>query len=806
MPDPVFDSFLICRKISSEDNLDKKQSQASSVRSKISPKADNYKRKFRYSGSTDVPNEIIDAVAGAKADNFNLRLDKAAKRMRLNRTQVKSVLRQLVESPDLLNYAMERAGDKPGTSTTQAEPRITRKLAKDVVSSGGKLNWFLEKVAQTPQKKDSESLALLHEEFPEDDPDQEYDPTADIEALKAAGAIARLENSLNDVSDDDNFVPSDLDGTPGRTSSVAGDETAILKTPNSEGFSSPATSTISSTDDAANRKCKSSKSNPFEFKQPTSYQHDMYSPNFVFYNKTLEDSTAVRSLNFEKSDHNGTSKLKNKMQGSGLEDCSDGKSPKPSRNTRSKASLKDVSIDELAPMYLDMENVKLPPDPDINFDTYETIEEESERLFAEFLKETYVQSDKGGDKDCGSEEPQGGEADDPDYEFNQMGEDHTPDEYRYNRSTKIPQKEVDALMQELLEAYSLDQESATNINEPANTTRSGNPKNEQDTSLDTKNVETTEMQSPPQQMTPEQYAMIGQQIRQHIQLLTQMTLLTSKEPMWQNLNDHCKEMTNELFSKSLVIKSTDQHQTHTSIVAQANLFPSLGVVQEWENLQFSPTEVQQGNKGEKYNLSPKLMEFMCDKPGAFIYPHLLPHSAINPAEDKMVFWSSGEDELIALQLEDYEKSNPSSKKCQANCLKDIHKNLIRNKTVPQIRSRYKNQTKKILIEKGKNDSSSSGNGGMNAILFYKEYKTAPRNSDFYQHVPYQTNDIWKKLKDMPLDDAPIVWKKHIGKLRGEKDLSEGGTDIIDTRPGQVYSNSGKFTSKTLKIIYSLNMF
>ena len=87
--------------------------------------------------------------------------------------------------------------------------------------------------------------------------------------------FARLENSLNDVSDDDNFVPSDLDGTPGRTSSVAGDETAIPKTPNSEGFSSPATSTISSTDDAAHKKFISNKSNTFEFKQPTSYQHDM---------------------------------------------------------------------------------------------------------------------------------------------------------------------------------------------------------------------------------------------------------------------------------------------------------------------------------------------------------------------------------------------------------------------------------------------------------------------------------------------------------------------------------------------------
>ena len=128
----------------------------------------HYKRKIRYGGSIDVPNDIFDAVAGAKGDNFNLRLDKAARRMRLNRTQVKSVLRRLVESQDLVNYALERAGDKPGT---QAEPRITRELAKHVVKSGGKLNWFLEKVAQTPQKSTADSLALMQKEFPEDEDD-----------------------------------------------------------------------------------------------------------------------------------------------------------------------------------------------------------------------------------------------------------------------------------------------------------------------------------------------------------------------------------------------------------------------------------------------------------------------------------------------------------------------------------------------------------------------------------------------------------------------------------------------------------
>ena len=34
---------------------------------------------------------------------------------------------------------MEKAGDIP---ESQVEPRITRELAKQVVNSGGKLNWF----------------------------------------------------------------------------------------------------------------------------------------------------------------------------------------------------------------------------------------------------------------------------------------------------------------------------------------------------------------------------------------------------------------------------------------------------------------------------------------------------------------------------------------------------------------------------------------------------------------------------------------------------------------------------------------
>ena len=121
---------------------------------------------------------------------------------------------------------------------------------------------------------------------------------------------------------------------------------------------------------------------------------------------------------------------------------------------------------------------------------------------------------------------------------------------------------------------------------------------------------------------------------------------------------------------------------------------------------------------------------------------------------------------------------------------NIHRNLIRNKTVPQIRSRYKNQTKKVLIEKGKSDVNVQGNGPMNAILYYKEHKKAPRNTELYRMLPYAGTSVWMKLKDMPLPEFPIIWRKYLEKLSGSN-ATEGGNEMSDTKPAQEFSNSGK---------------
>ena len=70
-------------------------------------------------------------------------------------------------------------------------------------------------------------------------------------------------------------------------------------------------------------------------------------------------------------------------------------------------------------------------------------------------------------------------------------------------------------------------------------------------------------------MSNEERLLIAQQMRQHIQLLTQMSLLTAKDDYWQELHTDCRGMLSELMNRSF--------NQQYSIYAQDNLFPSIQV-------------------------------------------------------------------------------------------------------------------------------------------------------------------------------------------------------------------------------------
>ena len=63
-------------------------------------------------------------------------------------------------------------------------------------------------------------------------------------------------------------------------------------------------------------------------------------------------------------------------------------------------------------------------------------------------------------------------------------------------------------------------------------------------------------------------------MRQHIQLLAQMALLTSKDDQWSDLHQDSKFMLSDIMSRSF----NQQYSIH----AQDNLFPSIQMLADWD--------------------------------------------------------------------------------------------------------------------------------------------------------------------------------------------------------------------------------
>merc|ERR1712226_691896 len=73
------------------------------------------------------------------------------------------------------------------------------------------------------------------------------------------------------------------------------------------------------------------------------------------------------------------------------------------------------------------------------------------------------------------------------------------------------------------------------------------------------------------------------QMSQHIQLLTQMTLMASHNPMWSGVKAQCRSMLDDVMSHSL--------QTAGSVASQSNLVTSLSVIEQWDKTGEDPTAV-----------------------------------------------------------------------------------------------------------------------------------------------------------------------------------------------------------------------
>ncbi len=478
----------------------------------------------------------------------------------------------------MFNLVLQKAGDSPPQNATQTPPemRVTRTVAKSVAEAGGEL-WLLGSAsaneAKTPVKKRGRKAEVTVPfeavEFPEEEADEDYDPSKDVA----------------DISDEESVASASDTGTPMSSS--------IMSTPPSmSGLASNSTKT------------------------PNSFAKEVFDSTDTFKKPQEAVSGVVRSLNFDES--------------------------ATRRATRSTANLKEVSIEEL--------DTKFDP-PDITEDMYDNVFDD----YTLFLAETYgkpVEKKAPQEEASKESEAEEEENEDPDYVYNEQEELYEVlDEYQYNRSTKITQKEAELLLQDVIEAYDVNVQQEEQLGKA-------------------KQIPNSKAQTQPQQayvgnvqesyhsgiyyggfeLSNDQRLIIGQQMRQHIQLLTQMSLLTSKDVQWQELHSDCRNMLSELMSRS--------YSCQYSIYAQDNLYSSINLLSEWDGCfarASQQKETKHEKKSKKFELTDELVNFIADKP-AFIYPELLPTCALKPigvgCEEKPYF-AKAEDDLIALALEHF---------------------------------------------------------------------------------------------------------------------------------------------------------
>ena len=353
-------------------------------------------------------------------------------------------------------------------------------------------------------------------------------------------------------------------------------------------------------------------------------------------------------------------------------------------STRSRVNISH-NIEELEQQFVP---------PDITPDMYDAPNETNE-VYLEFLKELY-----GGDTIDNAPPPDENEMeedDDPEFVYCQdEAEDEIKDheELRNDKGTKITKKEVANLVNELLEYGNQNIDDDIKKNKILKERKDLTPG--QDSIFDAVKEQSQKIKPPERpskepaveevpEMSPEQMVELGLQMQQHIQLVTQMSLLSSHSDHWAGVRSQCDSMMSDLFSMSLT--------SSQSVVAQPNLLTSMATIQQWDREGCDPTKILFNGNSKKhkkkyrdFHIQPQLVEFM-SRQSVFYYPLLLPFRGLYQDELRMM-WTDAEDNLLTFGMR--ESVSHARKPTLVDLSFALQKRYMRTKTAYQILARIKN--------------------------------------------------------------------------------------------------------------------
>ena len=355
-------------------------------------------------------------------------------------------------------------------------------------------------------------------------------------------------------------------------------------------------------------------------------------------------------------------------------------------STRSRVNISDKAMEELEQLFVP---------PDITPDMYEIPDENGNQEYVEFLKELYGGPEQVDDLDC---------EEDPEFVYCPDEADQEikdPEELRNDKATKITKKEVADLMAELLDFANQnnDDDSSKKTTKRKKTPLPGDAifeavKEHTDNTADRerrlvgeeeerREVEETERSVPV--LTESERHELGLQVQQHVQLLTQMSLLSSHNPHWKPVRAQADRMMSEVFAQSVSCQN--------SVAAQPNLLTSMAVVKQWDEEGTDPTVIcknknslKHRKKNRYFTLSPALMEFM-SRQTVFYFPLLLPAMALSQDEGR-ILWTSSEDQLLAFAMRE---AVPLARKPGLRELSfAVQRRFMKPKSAKQIKDRIRN--------------------------------------------------------------------------------------------------------------------
>ncbi|CAJ1084278.1 GON-4-like protein isoform X1 [Xyrichtys novacula] len=599
------------------------------------------------------PESTVDLEIGRQLDQS---LETKSKQHNLTTVNVRNIIHEVITNEHVV--AMMKAAINETEAIPPFEPKMTRSKFKEVVEKGVVIPaWNI-----SPIKKSSDVIkAPQFVDIPlaeEDSSDEEYRPDEDEE----------------DETAEDTFQESDIESTA----------------------SSPRGSRLSRGEEDSCSPWQTSRTRSRRLRA-ASVSMGPPPPPKALPQKAGTDSSFLEEL------HAVEEELAVCMEPYQPLSESEGEVGLMAYRTRSKRPLRDVPLGQL--------EAELRA-PDITPDMYDSSSAHEDREWTDWLR-GLMTPDIDNEEECDDE-------DDPEYNFLADIDEPDLEDYRDDKAVRITKKEVNELMEELFETLKEDltgQEVEEEEEEPqeeshtAETYTSDEQNHSQAVKDEQDDRPITELRTVKQQLElirkrqklglqdpnsheprtlrldQHQRSRLRQQLQQHIQLLTQVHLLSSPVAKLQSEAETTRQFLCELdlLAQRAELVSPSACPSFRSVFRAPNLQGALQLLEELTqlpinyHLQSRPPDARGHMRG--FPVMPAELAWLFATRPVFLYPELLPCASLDPAlycPRRTAAFTAAEDCLLVLGLRNMEGSSDPTK---------LVSQFLLRKTLVQVRRR-----------------------------------------------------------------------------------------------------------------------